>query len=100
MEVGGKIRRILWEMAENDVKWCFYGFLTDYVNYWSEFKIVWINVNFDDVYEQCDVGNVVNVWFKGETRENGQLTDHVQVAHDQKIWINEKFEQKIDFGEK
>ena len=57
-------------------------------------------MNFDDVYVQCDVGNVVNVWFKGEIRENRHFTDHVQVAHDQKIWIIEKFEQKIDFGEK
>ena len=46
------------------------------------------------------------VWFKGEIRKNRQFTDHVQVAHDQnvahgrKIWIIEKFEQKIDFGEK
>ena len=70
------------------------------------FKIIWINVNFDDVYEQCDVGNMMNVWFKGEIRKNRQFTDHVQVAHDQnvahdqKIWIIEKFEQKIDFGEK
>ena len=48
----------------------------------------------------------MNVWFKGEIRKNRQFTDHVQVAHDQnvahgqKIWIIEKFEQKIDFGEK
>ena len=39
-------------------------------------------------------------------RGNGHFTDHVQVvhdrnvAHDQKILIIEKFEQKIDFGEK
>ena len=58
------------------------------------------------MYEQCDVGNMMNVWFKGEIRKNRQFTDHVQVAHDQnvahdqKIWIIEKFEQKIDFGEK
>ena len=58
------------------------------------------------MYVQCDVGNVMNVWFKGEIRENRQFADHVQVAHDQnvahdqKIWIIEKFEQKIDFGEK
>ena len=48
----------------------------------------------------------MNVWFKGGIRENRHVTDHVQVAHDQnvahdqKIWIIEKFEQKIDFGEK
>ena len=48
----------------------------------------------------------MNVWFKGGIRENRHFTDHVQVAHDQnvahdqKIWIIEKFEQKIDFGEK
>ena len=58
------------------------------------------------MYEQCDVGNMMNVWFKGEIRKNRQFTDHVQVAHDQnvahdqKIWIIAKFEQKIDFGEK
>ena len=58
------------------------------------------------MYVQCDVGNVMNVWFKGEIRENRHLTDHVQVAydqnvaHDQKIWIIKKFEQKIDSGEK
>ena len=65
------------------------------------------------MYVQCDVGNVMNVWFKGEIRENRHFTDHVQVAHDQnvahdqkllhmikKIWIIEKFEQKIDFSEK
>ena len=48
----------------------------------------------------------MNGWFKGEIRENRHFTDHVQVAHDQnvahdqKIWIIKKFEQKIDFGEK
>ena len=53
------------------------------------------------MYVQCDVGNVMNVWFKGEIRENRHFTDHVQVAHDQnvahdqKIWIIEKFEQKL-----
>ena len=56
------------------------------------------------MYEQYDVGNMMNVWFKGEIRKNRQFTDqrlHDQnVAHDQKIWIIEKFEQKIDFGEK
>ena len=58
------------------------------------------------MYEQCDVGNMMNVWFKGEIRKNRHFTNHVQVAHDQnvahdqKIWIIEKFEQKIDFGEK
>ena len=31
-----------------------------------------------------DVGNVVNVRFKDEIRENKHVTDHVQVAHDQK----------------
>ena len=50
-----------------------------------------MNLNFDEVYVQCDVGNVVNVRFKDEMRENGHFTDHVQVvpdqnvAHDQKI---------------
>ena len=58
------------------------------------------------MYVQCDVGNVVNVRFKDETKENRHFTDHVQVAHDQnvahdpKIGIIEKFEQKIDFIEK
>ena len=58
------------------------------------------------MYEQSDVGNVVNVRFKDETRENRHFRDDVEVAHDQnvvrdqKIWINEKFEQKIDFDEK
>ena len=58
------------------------------------------------MHVQCNVGNVVNVQFKDETRENRHFTDHVQVAHeqnvahDQKIWIIKKFEQKIDFGEK
>ena len=53
------------------------------------------------MYVQWDVGNVVNVRFKDEMRENGHFTDHVQVAHDQnvahdqKIWIIEKFEQKL-----
>ena len=58
------------------------------------------------MYVQCDVGNVLNVWFKDEIRENSHFTDHVQVAHDQnvahdqKIRIIKKFEHKIDFGEK
>ena len=58
------------------------------------------------MYVQCDVENIMNVQFKGEIRENRHFTDHVQVAHDQnvahdqKISIIEKFEQKIDFGEK
>ena len=65
------------------------------------------------MYVQCDVGNVMNVWFKGEIRENRHFTDHVQVAHDQnvahdqkllqmikKFELSKKFEQKIDFGEK
>ena len=39
----------------------------------------------DRVYVQCDVGNVVNVRFKDEIRENRHFTDHVQVAHDQNV---------------
>ena len=48
----------------------------------------------------------MNVWFKGEKRENRPVSGHVPVAHGQKvahgrkIWIIGKFEQKIDFGEK
>ena len=48
----------------------------------------------------------MNVRFKDEIRGNRHFADHVQVAHDQnvahdqKFWIIEKFEQKIDFGEK
>ena len=52
--------------------------------------MIWINVNFDDVYVQCDVGNVMNVWFKGEIRENRHFTDHVQVAHDQNVAHDQK----------
>ena len=49
---------------------------------------------------------MMNVWFKGELRENKPVSGHVPVAHGQKvahgrkIWIIGKFEQKIDFGEK
>ena len=42
-------------------------------------------MNFDDVYVQCDVGNVVNVRFKDETKENRHFTDYVQVSHDQNV---------------
>ena len=52
------------------------------------------------MYEQCDVGNMMNVWFKGELRKNRPVSGHVPVAHGRKIWIIGKFEQKIDFGEK
>ena len=39
---------------------------------------------------QCDVGNVVNVRFKDEMRENRHFTDHVQVAHDQNVAHDQK----------
>ena len=60
------------------------------MNYWDKFKNVSINVNFDDVYVQCDVGNVVNVRFKDETKENRHFTDHVQVAHAQNVAHDQK----------
>ena len=72
------------------------------------------------MYVQCDVGNVVNVRFKDEMRENGHFTDHVQVAHDQnvahdqkllhmikkllhmikKFELSKNLKKKKDFGEK
>ena len=42
------------------------------------------------MYVQCDVGNVVNVRFKDETKENRHFTDHVQVAHDQNVAHDQK----------
>ena len=42
------------------------------------------------MYVQCDVGNVVNVQFKDEMRENGHFTDHVQVVHDQNVAHDQK----------
>ena len=42
------------------------------------------------IYVQCDVGNVMNVQFKGEIRENRHFTDHVQVAHDQTVAHDQK----------
>ena len=42
------------------------------------------------MYEQCDVGNMMNVWFKGEIRKNRHFTDHVQVAHDQNVAHDQK----------
>ena len=42
------------------------------------------------MYVQCDVGNVVNVRFKDETKENRHFTDHVQVAHDQNVTHDQK----------
>ena len=44
------------------------------------------------MYVQCDVGNVMNVRFKDETKENRHFTDHVQVAHDQNAAHDQKFE--------
>ena len=44
------------------------------------------------MYVQCDVRNVVNVRFKDEMRENRHFTDHVQVAHDQNVAHDQKFE--------
>ena len=34
---------------------------------------------------QCDVGNVMNVRFKGEITKNRQFGDHVPLAHDQML---------------
>ena len=42
------------------------------------------------MYVQCAVGNVVNVQFKEEMRENGHFTDHVQVVHDQNVAHDQK----------
>ena len=42
------------------------------------------------MYVQCDVGNVMNVRFKDEIMENGHVTDHVQVAHDQNVAHGQK----------
>ena len=42
------------------------------------------------MYVQCDVGNVVNVRFKDEIRENRHFTDHVQIAHDQNVAHDQK----------
>ena len=42
------------------------------------------------MYVQCDVENVMNVWFKGEIRENRHFTDHVLVAHDQNVAHDQK----------
>ena len=42
------------------------------------------------MYVQCDVGNVVNVQFKDETKENNHFTVHVQVAHDQNVAHDQK----------
>ena len=42
------------------------------------------------MYVQCHVVNVVNVRFKDEMSENGNFTDHVQVAHDQNIAHDQK----------
>ena len=42
------------------------------------------------MYVQCDVGNVVNVQFKDETKENRHFIDHVQVAHDQNVAHDQK----------
>ena len=42
------------------------------------------------MYVQCDVGNVVNVRFKDETKVNRHFTDHVQVAHDQNVTHDQK----------
>ena len=39
---------------------------------------------------QHNLGNVVNVQFKAEMRENGHVTDHVQVAHDQNVAHDQK----------
>ena len=56
------------------------------------------------MYVQCDVGNVMNVWFKGEIRENKHFTDHVQVAHvahDQKLLhMIKKFELSKNLNKK
>ena len=48
------------------------------------------------MYVQCDVGNVVNVRFKDEMRENGHFTDHVQVAHDQNVAHDQKLLHMIE----
>ena len=42
------------------------------------------------MYVQCDVGYVVNVRFKDETKANRHFTDHVQVAHDQNVAHDQK----------
>ena len=42
------------------------------------------------MYVQCDVGNVMNVQFKDETKKNRHFTDHVQVAHDQNVAHDQK----------
>ena len=42
------------------------------------------------MYVWCNVGNVVNVQFKDEIRENEHVTDHVQVAHDQNVAHDQK----------
>ena len=42
------------------------------------------------MYVQCDFGNVVNVRFTDEMRENGHFTGHVQVVHDQNVAHDQK----------
>ena len=62
--------------------------------------MIWINVNFDDVYEQCDVGNMMNVWFKGEIRKIGNLQIMCRLHMTKMLHMIKKFELSKNLNKK